>query len=792
MKHFKYEAPTSYQEAGEIVKHAQNGDAAVMAGGTDLLGVLKGELLETYPKTVVALRDIPETQYIQKTDGSVHIGAMTKLAEIAESADLDGEFSAVKAAAHSVASPLIRNRATIGGNLCQDVRCWFYRSPDQAGGILDCMRKGGDQCYAIHGENRYHSVFGGMKVKTTPCSAECPAGTDIPAYMEQIRKGDWDKAARIFLQYNPMPMVTSRVCPHPCQDKCNQCAHGDSVNIHAVERSLADYIMAHQDAYYPVPETETGKTIAIVGAGPGGLTAAYYLRKAGNKVVVYDRMEKAGGVLVYGIPHYRLSKDIVQWYVYAITKMGVEFKLGVEVGEGKDITVDELLKDYDKLYFGTGAWKQPILGIGGEELTQFGLNFLVDVNTYLEKAIGNDILVCGGGNVAMDVAMTAKRLGAKSVKLVCLEQENEMPATDEDVTRAKEEGVEIHNGWGLSRVLTDASGKVTGLESMKCTSVRNAEGRFDPQYDYDTKVNFDSDYIILATGQRVDIGFLGDFADQLKTTRGLIDADKETFQTKNEKIYAGGDAVTGPNIAIRAIRAGRNAARSINRDFGIAEDARIRHEDMLRFDRAGVMEKAAHPQPERALADRNLFDEDAGSYDVETAVQEARRCMNCGCYSVNASDLSPVMVMTGATLKTSEGREINAEDFFCTQLKAYANLNPGELITEIRIPERPGYVTGYEKLRLRPTIDFAITSLAWGYKLEDGKISDVRLVLGAVAPMPRRLTKVEEFLKGKKPDEKLAEEAAEMAVEGAEGIGHNDFKIDEIRTHIKRFVMSIH
>ncbi|HBP24441.1 MAG TPA: hypothetical protein DD632_03160 [Oribacterium sp.] len=212
---------------------------------------------------------------------------------------------------------------------------------------------------------------------------------------------------------------------------------------------------------------------------------------------------------------------------------------------------------------------------------------------------------------------------------------------------------------------------------------------------------------------------------------------------------------------------------------------------MLHFDRAGVMEKNAHPQPERALADRNLTDEDTGSYDAETAVAEAKRCMNCGCYSVNASDLSPVMVMLGATLKTSEGREIKAEDFFCTQLKAYANLNPGELITEVEIPERPGFITGYEKLRLRPSIDFAITSLAWGYKLDGDTIQDVRLVLGAVAPMPRRLPKVEEFLKGKKPDEKVAEEAAELAVEGAAGIGHNEFKIDEIKTHIKRFVMNI-
>ena len=190
MKHFKYSAPTSFEEAGKILSVSEDGKAAVMAGGTDLLGVLKGELLEEYPETVVALRDIPETEYIKKEDGMIKIGAMTKLSQIEKNEELLADAKAVADAAFSVASPLIRNRATLGGNLCQDVRCWFYRFPDQAGGTLDCMRKGGSECYAIRGDNRYHSVFGGMKVGVTPCSAECPAGTDIPGYMAKYREGD--------------------------------------------------------------------------------------------------------------------------------------------------------------------------------------------------------------------------------------------------------------------------------------------------------------------------------------------------------------------------------------------------------------------------------------------------------------------------------------------------------------------------------------------------------------------------------------------------------------------------
>lgn len=790
MKHFQYETPSTFEEAGKIVAEAQPGETAVMAGGSDLLGVLKTELLETYPSKVVSLHDVKGADYIRSETDSVKVGSLTTLNELETSDAFDGGLEAVKEAAHSVASPLIRNRGTLGGNLCQDVRCWFYRVPDQTGGILDCMRKGGKQCYAIYGDNRYHSVFGGMKVHATPCSSECPAGTDVPGYLDQLRKGDYDAAAKIILRYNPMPMLTSRICPHPCQDKCNQCEHGDSVNIHGMERTLGDYILAHADEYYKAPEKCTGKKAAVIGAGPGGLAAAFYLRQAGNEVTVYDRMEKAGGVLYYGIPHYRLPKHYVEDFTKALEGMGITFRMGVNVGE--DVTVEQLDQKYDALYFGTGAWKQPILGIDGENLTEFGLNFLVDVNTYLQKAIGNNVLVCGGGNVAMDVALTAIRLGAKNVKLVCLEKRDEMPASAEEIARAEEEGLEIHNGWGLSKVLTDENGKVRGLESMKCTAVRDETGRFHPQYDYSEMKEFESDYIILATGQRVDISFLGEkFSEQLKSKRGLIDADLETLRTRNPKIYAGGDAVTGPNIAIRAIRAGRVAAGNINKDFGIEPEPIPVQEGFLHFDPEEVRDKTMHKLPERPLGTRTLTDEDASSFDAETAKKEASRCMNCGCYSVNASDLSPVMVMADAVIHTSKGRDVKAEDFFCTKLKAYANLEPGELITEVSIPKKEGWKTGYQKLRLRPAIDFAIISLAWGVKMNAGVIEDARLVLGAVAPVPVRLSKVEAYLKGRKPDAETAETAAEMAVEGAQGIGENAYKIDEIKAYVRRMVEAL-
>ena len=787
MKNFKHVNVKSFEEASAVLSANKNNK--LIAGGTDLMGVLKTEILKEDPDTVINLKTIPGAEYIEDKGDVISIGAMTKLHDVERSEVLLGKAKAVAEAAKSIATPIIRNQATVGGNLCQDVRCWFYRYPDSIGGRLDCARKGGDQCYAIQGENRYHSIFGGMKVKHTPCSLECPAGTDVPAYMAKIRENDWDGAAEIIMQFNPMPMLTSRVCPHVCQTKCNQCQHGDSVNIHGVERSLGDYILAHKDKFYTAPEKETGKKTAVVGAGPGGLAAAFYLRKAGNAVTVYDSHEKAGGVLQYGIPHYRLPRHYIDDFAAALAGMGIEFKMGVEIG--KDIPMEDLKKNFDKIYLGTGAWRQPVLGLDGEELTEFGLNFLVDVNKYLEKAIGEEVLVCGGGNVAMDVALTAVRLGAKKVRLVCLEGPDEMPAQDEEVARAKEEGVEIYNGWGLSKVLTNAEGKVCGLESMKCLSVRNEKGRFDPTYDYDEKRVFDSDYIILATGQGVDISFLGEkFLNQLKSERGLINADMESYKTGDPDIYAGGDVVTGPDIAIRAIRAGRIAARNMNQSLGAEVETPAIKDGEIHFDKEAVKVKTMNALPEVPLGERTLTKEDSDSFSSEAVLKEAARCMNCGCYSVNASDLSPVLVALGATLKTNK-REIDAASFFTTKLKAYDMLDMDELITEINIPVPEGYVTGYEKFRLREAIDFAIVSLAYAYKIEDGVIKDAKVVLGGVAPVPREAFEVEEFLQGKKLTEEVAQEAGALAVKDADPLEHNAYKVNEVTALIRRSLAAL-
>ncbi len=782
MKHFKYQSPASFEEAEKVLK--ETGESVAMAGGTDLLGVLKGELLCSYPETVVALRDIPDMQYIKEENNVVKIGAMTKLSELEKATVFPDSLKAVAEAAHSVASPLIRNRATLGGNLCQDVRCWFYRFPDQAGGTLACMRKGGKECYAIRGDNRYHSVFGGMKAGLTPCSAECPANTDIPGYMAKYREGDLEGAARILMSANPLPMMTSRVCAHSCQEHCNRCSSDEPVAIHSVERVVGDYIMENLDTFYPAPKKETGKKIALIGAGPAGMTAAYYLRLAGHQVVVYEAQEEAGGCLMYAIPNFRLPKTYVRTMIRALENMGIRFVCNTRLGE--NVKLRQLTEEYDKVFIATGAWKRPVLGFDGEEFTEFGLQFLVDVNKWIHSKERNHVLVVGGGNVSMDVAITARRLGAKSVTLCCLERREEMPASAEEIARAEEEGVVICNGWGPVRAVYEDS-KLTGMILKECVSLRDESGRFNPSYDESRTMELEADSILLATGQRVDLSFLENEME-LAQSRGLIAVEEETQKSSDPKVYAGGDVVTGPTTVIKAIASGRRAAEAINREMGECNPVKPTQPELLLLDPDTTGRKKANNGHDLSLVDRSLDKEDSTSLSREEGLEEAKRCMNCGCYSVNASDLSPVMVMMDAVLKTNLGREISAAKFFCTQLKAYGNLERGELIAEIAIPVMEGYQTGYEKFRLRPSIDFAITSLSWAYRMKEGKIEDIRLVLGAVAPVPLRLTTVEEFLKGETPSKKLAEKAAELATQGAQSMGNNEYKIDEIRAFIRKLV----
>ena len=785
MKYFEHESAVTFDEAVSLLKESPKGKTVVMAGGSDLVGVLKEQILEEYPEKVVDLKTVEGGEYIKQDGDMIEIGALTKLCDIVKSDLLNEKAPVLSQAARSVATPLIRNVATIGGNICQDVRCWFYRYPHGIGGRMDCMRKGGNECYAVMGDNRYHSIFGGMKVHTTPCSVKCPANTDIPAYMDRLREGDTEGAARILMEANPIPMITSRVCAHTCQEQCNRCDFDESVSIHGVERYVGDYILEHADLFYRAPEAETGHKVALVGAGPAGLSAAYYLRKAGHDVTVFDKMEEPGGMLTYAIPNYRLPKSYVKQVAAAYEKMGIHFRMGCCLGE--DVQAGELEQQYDNVFYATGAWKRPVLGFDGEEFTEFGLQFLMEVNQWMNKKDRRHVLVVGGGNVAMDVAITARRLGAESVTLACLESEPEMPASREEIARAREEGIEIMPSYGVSRAIYEGD-KVTGMELMRCTSVKDEQGHFNPQYNREETLIVSADSILMAAGQKGDLSFLGDKYG-LALERGLIQVDKDTQATSKTGVYAGGDATTGPATVIQAVRSGRNAAEAINKGYGIMPERR-REEKFIHFDAAGVKEEHAVKDKELSAQERALDKEDSFTLTGEEAAREAGRCMNCGCYSVNASDISPVLILLDAQIVTTK-KTVRAADFFTTHLKAVDMLDADELVTAVRFKIPEGYTTAYDKFRVREAVDFAIVSLAYAYRMKDGVIEDARIVLGGVAPVPMERKKVEAFLTGRKPEEGMAESAADLAVEGTTAMANNTYKIQEVRALIKKMIMDM-
>ena len=786
MKNFTYKNPASVEEA---VSFLMEPGTVAMGGGTDLLGVLKDGLLPEYPGQVVNLKNIPGLNRIEEQEDGLHIGAAATLRDVADSPVVGSRWPALQTAAKSVATPNLRNTATVAGNICQDIRCWYYRYPDILGGKINCARKSGHLCSAMMGENRYHSIFGAAKVCETPCTGKCPAHTDISAYMEMVRAGEYESAARVLLEVNPMPAITSRVCAHFCMEGCNRNTYDESLNVGSIERFLGDYILEHADQFLTKPERENGKHISIVGSGPAGLTAACYLRQSGYRVTVYEKQKEAGGCLSYAIPAYRLPKEIVRRFVGALEHMGVAFRCGCAVGT--DIQLEEIYQDSDGVMLDTGTWKRPLIGLAGEELTRFGLEFLVDVNNYILEKPGSDVVVVGGGNVAMDVAITAKRLGAPNVTMVCLEQRDGMPANEEEVTRALEEGVVIQNGWGPKEVLR-RDGAVSGIVFKSCPRVLDETGRFNPVYDEDKLLTLDADIILMAIGQKADLEFLNG-AYEVETERGRIKA-LEGNRTSVDGIFAGGDVTTGPATVIKAIAAGKETAVAINRHCGLeplevekAQEAREATK-LASFDPGCRHSRSAVKSPLLPVEERGMDKEDMGDLPEEAVRGEACRCFNCGCLTVNPSDMANMLYAYGARVRTSL-RELDGAVFFAGSTRVKDILKPGEIVLEIVVPgPEPGTVAVYDKYRVRKSIDFAVLAVAGTYRLEDGLVKEISLVLGAVAPIPMKMTEAENYLRGKALNEEAAREAAEIALRHAIPLEMNGYKIEMAKVMVRRFL----
>jgi NADPH-dependent glutamate synthase beta subunit-like oxidoreductase/CO/xanthine dehydrogenase FAD-binding subunit len=781
---FEHINAASLDDAVSLLR--QYGDKAwVLAGGTDLVGTMRFEVLQDYPEVLVNLKTVPGLDYIREDSGTLKIGALTRLEDIAGSPVIRDRYTALAEAARRTASPHVRAMGTIGGNLCQLIRCWYFRKEENR---FDCLRKGGAMCHAVIGDNRYHSIFGAARVAPPPCSANCPAGNDIPSYLSSIRDGNLAEAAQILLSSNPMPAVTGRICPHICEQNCNRGEWDEALSIRSIERFVGDYILDNADRLYRTPRKESNKKVAVIGSGPAGLSAAYYLRKLGYPVTVFEAKEKAGGLLTYGIPSYRLPKDVVCRQIRAIENSGAQFEFGVTVG--KDITLEALRKKYDAVFCSTGAWKSSVLGLPNEVLLEQGLDFLEKFNSGSGRLNAEKVLVIGGGSVAMDVATTALRAGAQEVTVACLESREEMPALPEEVDQAVKEGIKLMPSWGPSRVLR-AKGRLTGMKLIRCISVYDDGHRFSPAFDRTTHQTVEADRIILATGQKPDLSYAETFLD---LNRGLIAIDPDTQATSRPKVFAGGDVtISGPLSVVAALASGRRAAEAINHYLGGKRTLKMKKKvEHLTRSNHDCLEKSGRVRmPERSPSEYRLDREDVIGLDSEAIATEAKRCINCGCDGVNPSDIAPALVVLDATIVTTK-RNIKAADFWAADkgLKPTV-LENDEIITEIRIPGKAaGLKSSFLKFAMRKSIDFPIVNCAAAIESRNGVVRSARICLNAVYSNPYRATKAEDAIKGKSVNEANADAAGTAAVSDAVPLPYNRFKIQIAKTLVKRALLA--
>lgn len=788
-----------------------------MAGGTDVLGEIKDEIHAECPRLIVDLKTIPGLEYVRSDGQGLEIGALTKLAALAGDPLVVEAYPALAAAASHIASPQIRLMGTVAGNICQSTRCWYYWTPDDR---FHCMRKGGDACFALAGDNRYHSVYGGARFRPTPCVHACPADCAIPSYLPYVREGDMAAAARLLLSCNPMPAVTGRVCPHFCESDCNRAEVDETVSIRALERSVGDFLLDNWEVLGLVPAPQTGKRVAVAGAGPAGLSAAYYLRMQGHDVAVLDRFDRGGGMLNHAIPGYRLPDDVVDRQVDIFRRLGITFRLGVEVG--RDVSLKELREQYDAVFLATGTWEEKQLGIGEGPEVVSGLEYLkqaragsgpktggepeAGAHTPSTHGAGGHTLVIGGGSVAIDAAMTAKRLGADRVTLACLESFAEMPAIREDVEGALEEGIEIMPSCGPARVVL-ADGCAAGMELMACTAVFDATGGFAPTFDLDDRKTVAADAIVVAIGQRPDLSAFRTELPEPAFERGLLKVDPVTQETGVPGLYAGGDLTTGPGFVVSAIAAGRRAASSIGRHLGVggvpgapgSDDPAPRTgdgpatggsevEEFCASSYAGGVARAVAPvlTPDA----RSMEAEDTAGLTPQEARTEAGRCMNCACVSVNGSDLAPVLIVMGATIKTTD-RVIEAKDFFASNVGTSTVLEDDEIVTRVDLPMPAlGSRSSFMKFALRNSIDFPVVSCAVTIACTAETIDSASICLNAVYGRPCTPVEAEEFLIGKRIDEETASVAGELAVRDGAPQSGNSYKLQIARALVERCILA--
>lgn len=456
----------------------------------------------------------------------------------------------------------------------------------------------------------------------------------IQGYIALINEGKYDEALKLFKQDHPFPGVCGRVCHHPCEGECTRNDVDQPLAIRELHRFLADYEKSRGNYYIPeITAEKRNEKVAVIGSGPAGLTAAYYLLQKGYQVTIFEKLPEPGGMMRVGIPEYRLPRDILAGEIQVVEKMGAEIKCGITFG--KDITLESLKKDgYSAVFMAIGLHGGRRLGVGNEDVEGVlqGVDFLRDAAMGKKVEIGNDVIVVGGGNVAIDVALTAKRLGAENVTLICLEKREEMPAWEHEIEEALEGDIKIVNSFGPKDFFIDKSKRVSGIEFKTCTAVFDENGRFNPQYDEAVCQPFFGDTVIISIGQSTNLEGIKEQGIAISRPGGL-EADPVTLQTPIDWVFAGGDAFYGPKSVVDAVACGKEAAESIHRfinglDLKEGREKKWEHvkpetADEVKQNRVKV--RCLDPKAREC----NFLEVSYG-YNEDEAKAEAERCLKCG------------------------------------------------------------------------------------------------------------------------------------------------------------------
>ena len=485
-------------------------------------------------------------------------------------------------------------------------------------------------------ENRKDVTEGG----TAPCKTACPAHIAVQGYIKLAAQGRYTEALELIKKENPLPAVCGRICPHGCESACTRGEIDEPIAIDEIKKFIADQDMNEATRFIPKKRHDYGKPVAVIGAGPAGLSCAYYLAIDGYKVTVFEKQPIPGGMLTLGIPAFRLEKQVVEAEIEVLRQMGVEFRCGVEVG--KDVTIPQLREQgFTGFYLAIGAQAGRKLNIPGEDAENVaaGVDFLRRINLGERPAMQGSVVVIGGGNVAIDVARSAVRTGG-TVQMFCLESRAEMPALEEEIQEALDEDIQIQNGWGPREILTE-NGRVTGVVFQRCTRVFDENHRFAPVFDEADTITVPADHVLLSVGQSIQWGGLLDGTKVRLNPNGTAIADGFTYQTDEPDIFVGGDAFTGPKFAIDAIAAGKQAAISLHRfvqpgqSLTYGRDRREYHsldKDNLvveGFDTT-PRQRAGHTRSEkRGFTDTRL------TFTEEQVKKETQRCLGCGAVVVD-------------------------------------------------------------------------------------------------------------------------------------------------------------